>query len=128
MRTYIIRRFLLLIPTLVMVTLIIFFLVRFIPGDVIDLMVEEMAEEAGEGGTELTVIALRHALGLDVPVHIQYGNWASKAIRGDLGRSLWTQRSITKDIIKRLPKGLRRLKNASKTLKMLKGLSKAEKD
>lgn len=103
MRDYIIRRVLLLIPTLFMVTIIIFFLVRFIPGDVIDLMVQEMSEEAGQGGQEMTVAVLRHSLGLDVPVHVQYGRWLSRIVQGDLGQSLWTQRSISEDIMNRLP-------------------------
>ncbi|MBI2288669.1 MAG: ABC transporter permease [Chloroflexi bacterium] len=103
MRDYIIRRVLLLIPTLFMVTIIIFFLVRFIPGDVIDLMVQEMSEEAGQGGQEMTVAVLRHSLGLDVPVHVQYVRWLSRIVQGDLGQSLWTQRSISEDIMNRLP-------------------------
>ncbi len=105
MLTYIIRRLLLLIPTLIMVSLIVFFLVRFIPGDVIDLMVAEISTGTGAGkvGRELTAEMLRHQLGLDVPVHVQYGRWIFAALQGDLGRSIWTERSITEDLIRRLP-------------------------
>ncbi|MDP3879436.1 MAG: ABC transporter permease, partial [Dehalococcoidales bacterium] len=103
MRDYLIRRILLLVPTLLMVTMIVFFLVRFIPGDVIDLMVREMAEEARAGGMEFTAQVLREQLGLDLPIHVQYGRWLGNAIRGDLGTSLWTQRPIVEDILRRIP-------------------------
>ena len=102
MRAYIIRRLFLMIPTMFLVTLIIFATIRFIPGDVIDLMVAEMTQESGMG-SEMTPEYLRHAMGLDVPIHVQYGRWVGGAIQGDLGRSLWSNRSVTEDIFKRLP-------------------------
>jgi len=51
MQAYIIRRLLLIVPTLFLVTLIVFFSVRFIPGSVVDLMAAEMAAAAGIGGS-----------------------------------------------------------------------------
>jgi len=102
MRAYIIRRLLLIIPTLFFVTLIVFLSVRFIPGSVIDLMVAEMATESGLG-SELTAEYVKQALGLDVPVHVQYVHWLSGAVQGDFGNSLWTGRPITSDIVTRLP-------------------------
>ena len=69
MSSYIIRRLLLIIPSLVLVTLIAFIIVRLIPGSIIDMMVAEI----GEGATHLDRPAIEHALGLDVPIHIQYG-------------------------------------------------------
>jgi len=102
MRAYVIRRLLLMIPTLFLVTLIVFFSVRFIPGSVIDLMVAEMAEESAPG-QELTAEFVKQALGLDIPVHEQYGKWLGGAIRGDLGDSLWTGRPVTEEIFGRLP-------------------------
>lgn len=112
MRAYIIRRLLLMIPTLFLVTLIVFSLTRFIPGSVIDLMMTEMG---GEGATvsemKLTAENLKTALGLNVPVHIQYGRWLgllphpdsgfSGVVQGDLGRSLWGGWSIRDEIGKR---------------------------
>ncbi len=114
MRNYIIRRLLLVIPTLLLVTIIVFSLARFIPGDVIDLMVTQMAEESEAiGGTpELTPELLRHELGLDMPIHIQYGKWLGVLppfegiVQGDLGKSLWTQRSIAEDVFRRFPVSL----------------------
>jgi len=112
MRAYIIRRLLLMIPTIFLVTVLVFALVRFIPGDVIDLMVSEMAHGAGME-TELTAEHLRHVMGLDVPIHIQYGRWVgivpnqdgsfSGALQGDLGMSLWRYESVRWEIFKRLP-------------------------
>ena len=72
MRAYIIRRLLLTIPTLFILSILVFLSVRFIPGDVIDLMVIRMQETAvGHVDRE----ALERYLGLDVPVHVQYGRW-----------------------------------------------------
>ena len=102
MRAYAIRRLLLGIPTLFIVTVLVFLSVRLIPGDVIDLMVDEMATESGMG-SELTVEYLRHALGLDLPIHVQYGKWISGVFRGDFGTSLWTGRPILPDILRRYP-------------------------
>ncbi len=98
MRAYLIRRLLLVIPTLFLVTIFVFLLVRFIPGNVIDLMLAD-----NPTGSELTREELLHSLGLDLPIHIQYAKWITNVVRGDLGESLWTNRSITADIISRLP-------------------------
>ena len=102
MRAYAIRRILLGIPTLIIVTLLVFFAVRLIPGNVIELMVAEMAQESGMG-EELTVEYLRAQLGLDENIAIQYGKFIGNLFRGDFGESLWTGRSILPDIISRYP-------------------------
>ena len=102
MQAYIIRRLLLTIPTIFIVTILVFFSVRLIPGSVIDIMVSEMAEESGLG-SELAADHIRKLLGLDVPVHIQYGKWVSGAIRGDFGVSLWRGTVITEEIFSRYP-------------------------
>ena len=74
MRSYLIRRLLLIIPTLFILTIIVFLAVRFIPGDVIDVMVAEM-EAWHAVGADLDREALERMLGLDVPVYVQYGRW-----------------------------------------------------
>ena len=112
MQAYIIRRVILIIPTLLVLTFLVFLSVRFIPGDVIEMMVAEMGEITG-GGAELTPDALRHALGLDVPVHVQYARWLgvipnmdgsfSGLFQGNLGESLWKGTAVTEELIKRLP-------------------------
>ncbi len=72
MKAYIIRRLLLVIPTLFILSILVFLSVRFIPGDVIDGMAARM--EAA-GGAIIDREALEHMLGLDMPVHVQYGRW-----------------------------------------------------
>ncbi len=105
MRAYIIRRLLLIIPTLFLVTVIIFFTIRLLPGTVIDLMIlQHGARQAGGTSVELTAEAIRHDLGLDVPLIEQYGRWMGGIIlRGDLGKSMWTGYSATDEIAARLP-------------------------
>ena len=100
MRSYFIRRLILLIPTLFLVTLIVFFSVRFVPGSVIDLMTSQLS---AAGGEPVSREQIEQQLGLDKPVYVQYFNWMGHAIRGDLGESLWQQRDIASDIIRKIP-------------------------
>ena len=106
MRSYIIRRLLLMIPTLWLVSLVVFFMIRLIPGDVIDALIAEQALMS-EGGTVSGSInreALEKRLGLDVPIHIQYGRWIGGIVlRGDLGLSLRGGYPIGERIAGRLP-------------------------
>ena len=86
MRAYIIRRLLLILPTLVILSILVFLSVRFIPGDVVDVMIGRMEyQTAGLLDRE----AVERLLGLDVPVHVQYGRWIGGIfLRGSLGESL----------------------------------------
>ena len=102
MRIYIIRRLLLIIPTLFILSLLVFLSVRFIPGDVIDVMVARMIHYV-EGGVDRE--ALERMLGLDVPLYVQYGRWIGDILlHGTLGESLHGGAvSIEEKIIGRLP-------------------------
>ena len=101
MRDYIIRRLFLLIPTLFLVTIIVFLMVRLIPGDIIDVM---MGEFGGEGRAAMGREALEQAMGLDVPWHVQYGRWIGDIfLHGSLGKTLHGQLSINDRIFARLP-------------------------
>jgi len=112
MTSYAIRRLILIIPTLILVTLIVFMLVRFIPGTALDQMVMQMSEYS-EYGRDLNVDLLKEQLGLDQPVHIQYGRWAGFLPQEDgkfrgvlefnLGDSLWMNKSVNSLIAERLP-------------------------
>ena len=117
MRAYLIRRLLLIIPTLFILSILVFLSVRFIPGDVIDAMVARM-EEAGVLGFEIDREALERMLGLDVPVHVQYGRWIgvlptpdfvtkdshfNGLLQGSLGESLVSSFTVEEKIIGRLP-------------------------
>ena len=100
MRAYLIRRLLLVIPTMFILTAIVFLAVRFIPGDVVDLIADTMWWEGGEIDQEL----LRRMLGLDVPIHVQYGRWMGDILlRGSFGESLFGGWSIGERIAGRLP-------------------------
>ncbi|MBL7175847.1 MAG: ABC transporter permease [Desulfobacteraceae bacterium] len=99
MRAYIIRRLLLIVPTLLMVSVIVFFLVRLIPGDVVD-QIAMVQSTAGQVSRE----EIAQRLGLDKPVHVQYVEWiAGIFLRGDFGKSLWSHRPVLPEIISRFP-------------------------
>ena len=101
MKAYSIRRLLLIIPTLWLLTLIVFFMVRFIPGDVIDIMVDKMELDAGGTVDRATI---ERKLGLDLPVYVQYGRWLGDMfLHGTLGESLWGGWTVEERIIGRLP-------------------------
>ena len=101
MRTYVIRRLLLVVPTLFLVTIIVFLVVRMIPGDFIDAMVSEMPASSAVNDDLREIIW--HKLGLDLPVHVQYGRWIGGVLQGDLGVSLRGDQAITDTILSRLP-------------------------
>jgi peptide/nickel transport system permease protein len=96
MRTYIVRRLLVAIPSLLIASLIVFTLPRLIPGDVVQLMLEEKAY-----GKDLE--ELRAKLGLDRPVYVQYFQWLGKVGRGEMGESLWTRKPVVEELTRRLP-------------------------
>ena len=101
MRSYIIRRLLLLIPTLFILSVLVFLSVRFIPGDVMDAMVLRL------GYFDVSVVdreALAKKLGLDVPVWVQYGRWSRNIfVHGTLGNSLMHEVPVAERILARLP-------------------------
>jgi len=101
MRAYITRRLLLIIPTIFLASLIVFFIIRLIPGSVIDLM---LAQHDVSASLEQDKAMIEKALGLDVPIHIQYGRWMGNIIlHGDLGKSLWSNTPVVDDIIAKVP-------------------------
>ena len=105
MASYALRRILLIIPTLFLVTIIVFMSVRLIPGDVVDMMVDEMLGTGDGSSTEkIDRAAIEKMLGLDLPIHIQYLQWMGKIIRyGDFGDSLWKSTTVVEAIGNRLP-------------------------
>lgn len=98
MLVYLGRRSLLAIPTLFGVALIVFALMRAVPGDVVTNLV------GLEGNvSEERLVELRRMFGLDLPVHVQFGQWLTAAVRGDLGSSLRTGRPVGVDLALRFP-------------------------
>ncbi len=102
MQTYILRRFLLVIPTLLIVSVLVFFSLRFIPGDAIDVMVSHQRFVADDDARAM----IRKHLGLDLPIHVQYGRWFNGVLQGDLGRSMWTDAPVTRILLEALPVSL----------------------
>ena len=99
MSAHIIRRLLLVIPTLFILSILVFLSVRFIPGDVIDVMQGRLG---GLGRVDRA--ALEQMLGLDQPVYVQYGRWLGDILlHGSLGRSLMGDWSVEEKILGRLP-------------------------
>ena len=102
MHRYLIRRLLLMIVTLFMISIIVFLMIRLIPGDIIDSMEAERAAYGGEG-FELTRETLERAFGLDVPIYVQYGRWIGDIfLHGSLGDSLRSGLPVTKMIFSRI--------------------------
>jgi peptide/nickel transport system permease protein len=96
-KRYLLRRLALAIPTLFLVSVLVFALMRLMPGDVATRMVEGHAYAP-------TLAALRHDLGLDRPVHTQYLEWIGGIVtRGDFGRSYWTRQPILDEFMRRFP-------------------------
>src|SRR5271157_4076013 len=100
MGAYTIRRILWIPVTVLLTTMIVFLLVRFIPGNIIDLIASEM----GAQGQTIDRAALMHMMGLDAPVYVQYGRWVANIfIHGSFGNSLTSQNPITPMITQRVP-------------------------
>jgi peptide/nickel transport system permease protein len=96
MHPYLARRLLLLVPTLLGVTMVVFSLVRLLPGDAVSMLLQDYAyaKDADE---------LRARLGLDRPVHVQYVEWLGGVLRGNLGTSLRSNQPVATEIANRLP-------------------------
>ena len=77
MRNYVLKRLLLLFPTLFIVSFIVFSLARLIPGDVVDMMFEDQAYAKD-------LQEMRRKLGIDKAIHLQYVTWVTKVVRGIL--------------------------------------------
>src|SRR5437667_11590140 len=94
MTKYIVKRILLMIPTLIGVAVLIFFLMRVVPGDIVELRF------AGEGGaaSKETITIERARLGLDKPLWRQFVEWMAGMVRLDFGTSMWTGAPIIEEI------------------------------
>jgi peptide/nickel transport system permease protein len=86
-------------PNLIGVTLVVFLMMRFIPGDPVTNMMGEMFSQEDAD-------RLRKELGLDKPLLVQYGKWLGLLLRGDWGNSLFTHQPVLTDILYRLPVSL----------------------
>jgi peptide/nickel transport system permease protein len=94
MLRYLAKRLALMIPTLLAVALLTFFLLRVIPGDIVEVKLR------ADGGnvTQQVVEQERHRLGLDKPLPVQFGEWMRGLVTFDYGISMWTGQPIAKEI------------------------------
>ncbi len=102
MLKYTVKRILLLIPTLFLVCLIVFMLLRFIPGDAVDAIVTRMTQ----AGQTVDADAVRAKLGMDKPAIQQFFIWMGQILRGDLGDSFFQYRSVQSIVNKQIPVSL----------------------
>jgi peptide/nickel transport system permease protein len=96
MISYIARRILISIPVLLLVTIIVFSLLHIVPGD-------PALQILGEWADPEAVKKLRHQLGLDKPVIVQYLHWLGDIVQGDFGMSLKTRRPVVDEMLERIP-------------------------
>jgi peptide/nickel transport system permease protein len=94
---YLIRRLLLLVPTLIGVSIVVFVLVRLLPGDAATLQLQDAKASAADEA------ALRAQLGLDKPIYLQYVDWLGTLMHGDLGHSFRSKQPIAQEIAARAP-------------------------
>lgn len=95
MLRYLIHRLMLMIPTLIGVAILVFFLLRLMPGDPVATML------MGDGGANVPAHVLeaeRARLGLDKPIYVQFLKWFGGVLQGDFGYSMWTGKSVVHEI------------------------------
>lgn len=100
MARYIVRRILQLVPVLLGVSVLVFLMIHLVPGDPAQVMLQEY-------GSSEQVASLRHTLGLDRPLPVQYGAFVWRLMHADLGTSIRSGRSVAAEIAFRLPNTLR---------------------
>ncbi len=93
---FILNRFFSIIPTMIGVSILIFLMTAFIPGDPAEAIL-------GERATEKSLAKIRHSLGLDKPLYVQYGLYVKRLLHGDLGRSYRSNEKITTELIAFFP-------------------------
>src|SRR5499433_3381326 len=96
MRTYLLRRLLEIVPTVLMITLVVFVMMRSVPGDPVVALL-------GDAYTEEDAVKARSEYGLDKPILLQYLIWLGKLAQGDWGTSILSGRPVLKDVLIRLP-------------------------
>lgn len=96
MQRYVLRRILNMAPVLVGLSIVVFLVMRVIPGDAAAAMLAESPTAKAKDD-------LREQLGLNRPLHVQYFTWIGGVVRGDFGTSFWTNRPVTEEIRRTAP-------------------------
>jgi peptide/nickel transport system permease protein len=104
-RTYILRRLLLFVPTLFGASLLIFVLMRLVPGDIAEILVYQTGSEASSVQKK-QIEQIRKELGLDRPIVAQYLAWLAGAVRGDFGYSYSQRRPVNEILVERFPRSM----------------------
>jgi len=104
-RTYVLRRLLLFVPTLVGVSILVFLLMRMVPGDIAQILVYQTGSESS-AIQERQVRQIRAELGLDRPIVVQYLDWLGAVLRGDFGYSYSQRRPVNEILAERFPRSM----------------------
>jgi peptide/nickel transport system permease protein len=102
---YIVRRLFLFVPSLIGASLLIFVLLRVVPGDIAEILVYQAGSESN-AVQERQIREIRAELGLDRPILVQYGAWLAGAVRGDFGYSYVQRRPVTEIVQERFPRSM----------------------
>ncbi len=105
MQIYVIRRLLLFVPTLLGASILIFVLMRLVPGDIAEILVYQTGSESS-AVQQKQIEKIRQELGLDRPVLAQYANWVTGAVRGDFGYSYSQHRPVRDILRERIPRSM----------------------
>ena len=105
MSTYILRRLVLFVPTLVGASILIFVLLRLVPGDIAEILVYQTGSESS-AVQRRQIQQIRRELGLDRPIAAQYGDWVAGAVRGDFGQSYVQRRPVADILRERFPRSM----------------------
>lgn len=103
MLSYIIRRLLILIPTVLILSVLVFIIIELPPGDFVTNYVLSKAVNGGSVTGEAVISNLRSIYGLDQPMYVRYLRWFGKFVTGDMGYSLHHHMSVNELVMKRLP-------------------------
>jgi peptide/nickel transport system permease protein len=102
---YVARRLLLFVPTLLGASILIFVLLRLVPGDIAEILVYQTGSESS-AVQQKQIRQIRAELGLDRPVLVQYVDWLGSALRGDFGQSYVQRRPVAEILRERVPRSL----------------------
>ncbi len=102
MLSYIIRRAIIMVPLLVLLTIISFIIIQLPPGDYLTVYIQRL-EDSGQTFDEAEIARLRAQYGLDKPITVQYFKWMASVFRGEFGRSFQWQQPVGEVIWSRLP-------------------------
>lgn len=103
MTTFVVKRLLGLLPIMIGISVVVFLIMRMLPGDVASMILMGADEEGNASVDAVAIEALRTRLGLNEPLHLQYLSWIGGLLQFDAGSSLWSGRAVLAEIGERLP-------------------------